>query len=213
MLNDDELQNYQPDAFMYSKPVLEAVESANEFCLLTEAAQSEGKENFIPGLLKIISLLYSRLQQLEVPEEYAGESEQKFVSEADWTYIENIIKTTLGPDNRVVSLRVPEKPEETAETEISECLADIYQTFKDFALLYELGYEDAAETGIYELKQLFKYHTGPRMLLVLSEMHDLINSPQGLSNNEPELPPDKPKHSQDDKELRIERFFGESKKT
>jgi hypothetical protein len=210
----DEHSDFNPNDFMYSPPMLETVKTANEFCLLTEQAKSGNKKVFIVEALKKISLLYAQLMNLEVPENLPAGETQKFVSEADWTYIEGLVKSSLGGDNRLTELREPENPGETIETELSECFADIYQSFKDFILLYELAYEEAAKASIGELKQLFNFHTGPRMLLLMSELHDLIHGSQELS--EDEIPPSEMQKNENrhkDSDRWIDDFFVEDKKS
>ena len=206
--------DFNPNDFMYSPQMLETVKTANEFCLLVEQAKSGNKKDFIDATLKKLSLLYAQLMNLEIPEDLPAGETQKFVSEADWTYIEGLVKSSLGGDNRVVELREPENPGETSETELSECFADIYQTYKDFILLYELAYEEAAKVSISELKQLFSFHTGPRMLLLMSELHDLIYGSQELSDdNLPSSETGKKAKGGENSDRWINEFFDEEKKS
>lgn len=183
MKTKDTFGDFQADDLIYHPQVLEIVKSGNEFCQLAEKAKTYDKKNFIEELLKILSKLYAFSVSLELPDDLAPESTQTFVKEGDWVYIEESLKEELGSDNRLAQLREPEHPEETTEIELSECLADSYQTVKDFVLLYELAYEKAARAGIAVYKQLFDYHTGPRVLLIMSELHDIYWGPEAITDD------------------------------
>ncbi len=177
------LQNDDTNNFVYDADILQIVKTGNDFCLLAEQAYSNTKENFVKEMLKITSQLYAQTINLEYPKNLPDENIQKFVSEADWTFIESSIKEKLGENNRLIQLKEPEHPEETTETEISECIADTYQTVKDFILLYELAYENSTLAGIKEYLELFHFHTGPRLLLIMSELHDILFSSEELIND------------------------------
>ncbi len=181
-------QNLTPDIedFKYDPNIIEVVKTGNEFCKLVENPNQNDTPTFVKNTLQSASRLYTASLAVAPPDDLPEETTQKFVAEADWVYIENATREKLGENNRLVDLREPEHPEETTETEISECLADVYQTIKDFILLYELDYDNAMLAGIKEYLDLFRYHTGHRLLLIMSELHDLAFNVDDLEEAQPQ---------------------------
>lgn len=166
-------ENFEPKSFIYTPPVVELVKISNKFCTFTEQSGNEKKKDFILQSLQILSEFYSKYISLQVPDNLPEEETQKFVSEADWVYIEDIISTLLGSDNTVVELQELDNNAEPSSTELSECFADIYQILKDYTTLYQMGSEEATESGFKEFHDLLMRYVGPRNLLLLKELHGL----------------------------------------
>ena len=163
------------DNIIYSKNVIEFITDANEYCLFVEKISDDSNEIFMGKSLKLLSLLYLKSLMLIKPESVTGYDVEKFVSEADWIFIDQNVTTALGGNEIFIELTEPANPNETLSISISECFADIYQDLKDFTQLYQLGSIEAVNEGLWECANNFEQVWGSRLLAILSKFHNLLH--------------------------------------
>lgn len=173
-----------PDgSIVFSKEVIEFVTAANEYCLLLEKVHDFEKKEFINRTQKLLPLIYFKAAVLPQPRESINEVFQKFVTEADWHFIEQQVLQKLGTTERFVETEQPAEKLENEEVSLSECFADIYQDLKDFTALYQTGSEPAINEALWELIENFEQVWGPRLLALLKALHGIIFSDEDLSDD------------------------------
>ncbi|OQY03539.1 MAG: hypothetical protein B6I20_04820 [Bacteroidetes bacterium 4572_117] len=159
---------------------------ANEYCMLIENITEYSKKELLENTQKILSLIYIKTSVLQVPD---GEDEsyiEKFVKEEDWLFIKNEISEKLGKHESFFEVFTPETNEtDNAENiSLSEALSDIYQDMKDIVTLYQIGNNESVEGALLDCKINFEMYWGPRLLAVLSVIHNIIYGTENLFDDD-----------------------------
>ncbi|PTN07770.1 DUF5063 domain-containing protein [Mangrovibacterium marinum] len=168
----------QLNQLVYSKEVIEFVTLANEYCKFVENAGSLKTRDFLSKIQKILPLVYlktSMLPNFESTEEVVLE---KFVSEVDYSYLQQRMMNMLGEhdDYQEVFDRDMQFSEVPLTASISENLADIYQDLKDFALCYRTGDEFVMQEALWECIDNFKNYWGQKLVNAMRAIHALVYS-------------------------------------
>ena len=170
---------------IYSKQVLEFVAVVTEWCNLVELTDNFTKKEFIDKLHKLSAFVYQKATILPDTEQIFGDVE-KFVTEIDWTLINNKVEEKLVSNNDFVE--VPEiesyQTDTGAELNLAEIIADIYQSLKDFLMLYQVGNEDSMNDVLWEIKDEFGRYWGIRLNVLVQNLHKLLYSGQELIDEE-----------------------------
>ncbi len=169
------LQSNDNAELVQSKKVLEMLTVANEYCLFVEKIDHLKKDDMVLYFSRLTPLLYlkgSLLPDFEIADTDANE---RFVTEEQWLELYKKVKSIFGKDN-VFSCCDGIRPGdcEIINMEVSELIADLYQDFKDFVLLYQKDSYQARENAVYACRELFKNNWGEKTLSLLKVMHHLI---------------------------------------
>jgi len=166
---------------IYSTQVIEFVTVANLFCNFLENAHTEKRKIFIEKSQKILSILYLKSIVLKSPKIIEEGYAEKFVTQDDYDFLKDKVSEKLGSFDLFCDLYPPSNTIEATSISMSECYADIYQDLKDFTLLYQLGVVDSVNEGLWECVQNFEQIWGPRVLVLLKEIHNLLFSGEDLT--------------------------------
>jgi len=171
---------------LYAKQTIEFVAIANEWCSLVETADRFSKKDFVDKLFKLTGFLYHKASILPDTEP-VFDSTGKFVTELDWTIINNNVEAKLVSNNDLVM--VPEinsfQVDTDNELSLSEICADIYQPVKDFIHLYKTDNEEVMNDALYEVKHDFGQYWGLRAVTLLRNLHIMLFSDNELIDEEP----------------------------
>jgi len=146
---------------------------ANEYCIFTENAEKYSLEDVLNYYVKICPLLYLKgalLPEIELVDDYFGE---RFVNEEDWETVFNSFRKLFGIKDEFFTLTAESADMMPERASVSEHLTDIYQDMKDFVLLFQKGLTPAQHSAVYELRNLFITHWGPRIAALLPLLHTL----------------------------------------
>jgi hypothetical protein len=160
---------------VYSRNVVEFVAVANEFCKYAEHASELKGDELLKILQRILPLMYLKASLLPQLDPFFEEGNEKFVTEADWTVINDTLKGKFGTANDFLEV-FDEKINETVGpvvASISENMADIYQDLKDFLGIYQLGVEELSNDAIFECRQSFENYWGFRLVNSIRILHQL----------------------------------------
>lgn len=171
---------------VYSKDVIEFVTVANEFCKFLESAQDLSLADFVDKSHKVLPLIYLKGTLLPVFEETYEEFNEKFVSEEDYIYIQNLLLAKFGEHNFYDEIFDPLRREndEPAQLSIAESFSDIYQDLKDFIMQYRVGNDEIMMNAVWECRQAFEQYWGQRVVNVLRVLHHLKYTVVELDNKE-----------------------------
>jgi hypothetical protein len=173
---------------VYSRNVVEFVAVANEFCKYAEHA-SELKGDELLGILqRILPLMYLKASLLPQLDPFFEEGNEKFVTEADWTVINDTLKEKFGTANDFLEV-FDEKINETVGpvvASISENMADIYQDMKDFLLLYQTGTVEVMSDAVWECRMNFENFWGQKLVNSMRAIHKFIYSGEEIGKVEKE---------------------------
>jgi hypothetical protein len=170
----------------YSRNVVEFVAVANEFSKYAEHASELNGDELLKILQRILPLMYLKASLLPQLEPFFEDGNEKFVTESDWTRIQDTLREKFGTANDYLEV-FDEKTNESGEpalASISENLADIYQDIKDFLLLYQTGTSDVMNDAVWECKLNFESFWGQKLVNSMRAIHKFIYSGEEIGRVE-----------------------------
>jgi hypothetical protein len=173
---------------VYSRNVVEFVAVANEFCKYAEHAQQLKGDELLKILQRILPLMYLKASLLPQLEPFFEDGNEKFVTEADWMNINDILKEKFGTANDYLEV-FDEKINDTEGpviSSISENMADIYQDMKDFLLLYQTGTGEVMNDAIWECRMNFENFWGQKLVNSMRAIHKFLYSGEEIGKVEKE---------------------------
>ena len=170
----------------YSRNVVEFVAVANEFCKYAEHASELKGDELLKILQRILPLMYLKASLLPQLEPFFEDGNEKFVTETDWTIINDTLKEKFGTANDYIEV-FDEKINETegpVVSSISENMSDIYQDIKDFLLLYQTGTREVMNDAIWECRMNFENFWGQKLVNSMRAIHKFIYSGEEIGRVE-----------------------------
>ncbi|MGD0755232.1 MAG: DUF5063 domain-containing protein [Bacteroidales bacterium] len=170
----------------YSRNVVEFVAVANEFCKYAEHASELKGDELLKILQRILPLMYLKASLLPQLEPFFEDGNEKFVTETDWTLINDTLKEKFGTANDYIEV-FDEKINETegpVVSSISENMSDIYQDIKDFLLLYQTGTREVMNDAIWECRMNFENFWGQKLVNSMRAIHKFIYSGEEIGRVE-----------------------------
>ena len=167
---------------VYSRTVIEFVAAANEFCKYAEHAAEINGGELLRILQRLLPFLYLKASLLPALEPVFEDSNEKFVTEADWEKVNEDFRRQFGTADTYLDL-IWEKfseAENIVPSSIAEDMADIYQDLKDFLLLYQTGTSEVMNDAIWECSMNFENIWGQKLVNSMRAIHRFI-----YSGNEP----------------------------
>jgi hypothetical protein len=171
---------------VYSRNVIEFVAVANEFCKYAEHASELKGDELLKILQRILPLMYLKASLLPELSPYFEEGNEKFVTEADWTRIHEILKEKLGTADDyldVFDAKINDS-EGPVLSSISENMTDIYQDMKDFLLLYQTGTAEIMNDAVWECRLNFENYWGQKLVNSMRAIHKFIYSGEEIGKVE-----------------------------
>ena len=171
---------------VYSRNVVEFVAVANEFCKYAEHASELNGDEMLKIMQRILPLMYLKASLLPQLDPFFEEGNEKFVSEADWTTINETLKKKFGTANDYLEV-FDEKindSEGPVVASISEDMADIYQDIKDFLLLYQTGTGEVMNDAVWECRMNFENFWGQKLVNSMRAIHKFIYSGEEIGKVE-----------------------------
>jgi hypothetical protein len=171
---------------VYSRNVVEFVAVANEFCKYAEHASELKGDELLKILQRILPLMYLKASLLPQLDPFFEDGNEKFVTEADWTDINESLKEKFGTANDYLEV-FDEKINETEGpviSSISENMADIYQDIKDFLLLYQTGSGEVMNDAVWECRMNFENFWGQKLVNSMRAIHKFIYSGEEIGKVE-----------------------------
>jgi hypothetical protein len=171
---------------VYSRNVVEFVAVANEFCKYAEHASELKGDELLKILQRILPLMYLKASLLPQLDPFFEDGNEKFVTEADWTDLNESLKEKFGTANDYLEV-FDEKINETEGpviSSISENMADIYQDIKDFLLLYQTGTGEVMNDAVWECRMNFENFWGQKLVNSMRAIHKFIYSGEEIGKVE-----------------------------
>ena len=160
---------------IYAHDTLEFVTVAAEYCALLEKGEEQTAEVLVGTLLKLLPLLYMKVQLLpEVDTEGAFVPSDQ-VTEDDYNYVRAGVYNLLHEHDEYEMLVWEEdmQTEESRWCSVSEGLADIYQTLRNFVAVYQQRVEPCMMDALWQLREDFELYWGQTLLDTLRQLHKI----------------------------------------
>ena len=171
---------------VYSRHVIEFVAVANEYCKYAEHATEMNGEELLRILQRLLPLLYLKATFLPEFTPFFDDSNEKFVTEADWTEIHDVFKSKFGSANDYLEVfddKMNDSESPVVES-LSENMADIYQDLKDFVLLYQTGTLEVMNDALWGCRMNFENYWGQKLVNALRAIHKFICSGDAVNEED-----------------------------
>lgn len=162
-----------------SRPVVEMLTVAHEYCLFYEQTESVSAEAIWSFFQKIAPLLY--LKGATLPPFASADPQylERFVTEEQWEAVFKPLKAKFDSQDTYYT---HDHNFDSQPASLAENMADIYQDMKDFVLLIQKAHLQGKASALAEFQQLYQVNWGPKLLGALQAVHQLlfsklINSP------------------------------------
>ncbi|HIU90058.1 MAG TPA: DUF5063 domain-containing protein [Candidatus Caccomonas pullistercoris] len=159
---------------IYSRPVLDFVTVAAEFCKYLEQCRGTEQAEFVDVIRKLIPMLYLKASMVTASRECDGYVEHP-VTEDDYDYVRQSVADIMGTFDDYLDVFVADfKYSDTPiRRQISEDLADAYQALRNFVEVFRQGYDEAMQVALAEVLEQFETAWGQNVLNALRALHDV----------------------------------------
>ena len=158
---------------IYAHDTLEFVTVAAEYCALLEKCEERTAEELVGTLLKLLPLLYMKVQLLPevdtdgvfVPSDQVTEDDYNYVREGTWRLLRE------HDEYEMLVWDEDMQTEESRWCSVSEGLADIYQALRNFVAVYQQRVEPCMLDALWQLRENFELYWGQTLLDTLRQLH------------------------------------------
>ena len=159
---------------IYAHDTLEFVTVAAEYCALLEG-QGRELDELVGTLLKLLPLLYMKVQLLPEVETDGAFVPKDQVTEEDYNYVREGLYSLLHEHDEYEMLVWDEdmQTEESRWCSVSEGLADIYQALRNFVAVYQQRVEACMLDALWQLREDFELYWGQTLLDTLRQLHKI----------------------------------------
>ena len=158
---------------IYARETLEFVAAAAEFCALLEQCGQRTEKELLDKLLKLLPLLYMKVQFLPDVETEGAFVPDGQVTEEDYDFVRSAVYGLLHEHDEYEMLVWDEdmQTEESRWCSVSEGLADVYQALRNFVAVYQQRLEPCMMDAIWQLRDNFELYWGQTLLDSLRQLH------------------------------------------
>lgn len=173
---------------IFDKNTVEFVTVAAECCGFLEKVSQVSRRKFVDTALKLLPLLYLKASLLPRGEQMDEDDLEAFVTEGDYERVRAGVAALLREHDDYLDVFV--KDMAYSDTPIcqtvSENLADIYQSLKDFVCIYRLGLDRTMNDALLACEEQFREFWGQRLLNAMRALHDVKYGTGELADEEDE---------------------------
>ena len=171
---------------IFAQGTIDFVTVAAEFCAYLEQSSDRSKEQFVDTMLKLLPFLYVKAHLVKRVESNGDFLPDDKVTEEDYNWIRNIIYSILGNDDDYEELVFDPntQSDETKWSSISENLADMYQSLRNFVSAYQIGIEDCMHDALWLVMDQFELFWGKCLVDSLSRLHQVKYKITGESDED-----------------------------
>ena len=158
---------------IFGHDTLEFVTVSIEYCAFLEKSHGRPREDFVGTMLKLLPLLYVKAQLLPKIDSNGDFLPQGKVTEDDYNWIRRVVYDILGNDDQYLDVAYEDEMEtdETVWKSVSEHLADIYQSVRNFLAVYQDGVEDCMRDALWQVEDNFELYWGEALVDALKRLH------------------------------------------
>ena len=160
---------------IYAHDTLEFVTVAVEYCALMEKSEEQTEDAFVGTLLKLLPLLYMKVQLLPEVETDGAFVPDDQVTEEDYNFVRDNAYRLLHKHDEYEMLVWDEdmQTEESRWCSVSEGLADVYQALRNFVAVYQQRVETCMLDAVWQLRENFELYWGQVLLDTLRQLHKI----------------------------------------
>lgn len=176
----------QENQVIFTPNVIEFVTVAAEVCGFLEKAEGQKRDEFTDKLLKLLPLLYLKVQLIPPCEYIEDAFLENYVTEETYEIIRMNMAGVLTDKDDYLEVFLPDM--QYSDTPIKKCisedLADIYQDLKDFIFIFQLGLNETMNDALVRCQQNFQLFWGQRLVNTLRALHNIKYDTTNSNTNE-----------------------------
>ena len=159
----------------FAKGSIEFLTVSVEFCKFIESIQAD-KADFLNKLSKLLPLIYLKAAMVEPKAAIYDEAPDKYVDENDYEAVRGDVQNLLGDKDQYLTAIHPDiaLSDSVIAASISEDIADVYQSLKDFVEVAKTGNEDLMNDALIVCIEDFRAFWGTRLLSAELAIHQII---------------------------------------
>lgn len=159
----------------FAKGSIEFLTISVEFCKFIENPLSD-KTDFLSKLSKLLPLIYLKAAMVEPKEPIYDDTPEKFVDENDYEAVRGDLQNLLGDKDQYLTAIHPDiaLSDSVIAASISEDIADVYQSLKDFTEVAKIGNEDLMNDALIVCIEDFRAFWGTRLLSAELAIHQIL---------------------------------------
>ena len=160
---------------IFDRNVVEFVTVAAEFCKFLEQAEAMKRDTFVDTALKILPLLYLKAAMLPETEMIGDEAPESYVTEEIYEVLRINLADLLAEKDDYLDVFIQDMvySDQPIKKNISEDLADIYQSVKDFIFVFQLGLNETMNDSLFICQEQFGEYWGQTLVNTLRALHDV----------------------------------------
>ncbi|HPW90013.1 MAG TPA: DUF5063 domain-containing protein [Paludibacteraceae bacterium] len=157
----------------YTKDKLEFLTVAVETCKFLEHASELTKSDFVSKTTKLLPLLYLKTSMVQVSDDVFDDNVERFVTEVEYAHLRSQLADLLGESDDYLDSFDANMlfSDTTLAATVSEDLADVYQSLKDYVGNCQVGDEQVMNDALFVCISDFKNYWGARLLGALRALH------------------------------------------
>lgn len=171
---------------IFDKNTVEFVTVAAEFCGFLERVSEQKRSQFVDTALKLLPLLYLKASLLPECERMEDFDPETFVTERDYEQLRREVAALMGDRDDYLEVFLDDMmySDTPIHQTVSEGLADIYQSVKDFICVFRLGLEQTMNDSLVICREQFAEFWGQRLVNLMRALHEVKYSRHAADDEE-----------------------------
>lgn len=165
----------QDNKVILNPNTIEFATVAAETCGFLEKVETLERGDFVDKLLKLLPLLYLKVQLLPECQYIEDGYLENYITEETYEILRMNVAYKLAEKDDYLEVFLPDM--QYSDTPIKKCisedLADIYQDLKDFLFIFQLGFDQTMNDALVRCKQNFETYWGQRLVNTLRALHNI----------------------------------------
>ncbi|MDR0894876.1 MAG: DUF5063 domain-containing protein [Prevotellaceae bacterium] len=160
---------------IFDPRVIEFVTVSAEFCRFLEQVEDMKRDAFVETSLKLLPLLYLKALLLPPLEVTGDDAPENYVTEEIYEILRMNLANLLAERDDYLDVFVKDMmySDQPIGKNISEDLADIYQSVKDFVFVFQLGLPETMHDAAALCQAQFSEYWGQILVNTLRALHEV----------------------------------------
>lgn len=160
---------------IFDRNTVEFVTVSAEFCGFLERVSEKKRKTFVDTSLKLLPLLYLKASLLPECVRLDEADPETFVTEGDYELVRSSVSALLAEYDDYLDVFLDDMvySDTPIRQTVSEGMADIYQSVKDFICVFQLGLDRTMNDALAVCREQFAEFWGQRLLNVMRALHDV----------------------------------------
>ncbi len=172
------------EEIVYSENVLGFNVLVVEYCNMLDGLVMLSQKEFVDKAHRLLPLIYLKAIILPELKPVMPEMIEKVVTHEEWDAVNQTLQNKLGEHDTYQEVYDALLNDEQQMTTLSEGFTDIFQDFKDYISLYNMGTPEIMNDAIWECRKNFTEYWGQRLVNIQRVLHNLLYGNTALNEKD-----------------------------